>query len=433
MRVECSGPSSGAAAPVMAVNRSWFGVVAAASMALALSAPGQTTVMSVFVDGIIAELGVSRSAVSAAYMAGSLTGAVLMPFIGRAVDRYGPRVVMLGVAGCFGAVLIAASAVSEIFGLTAAFVGVRVCGQGALTLVATTTVAVYLSHRRGLGVGLVSAIGTAAICTAPVLAEPLAAMWGWRQVWIAEGLAVWMVVIPAAWLLLPRPAHPPSPIADDEVHRLLVAADVAGDFSLRQALRTPLFWVVTAAVSSCSMISTGLMFHQQSVLGERGLSTSQSAALFIVQAVAGLVATFVLGWWADRIGDRTLVAVILLALAAATLWAGWLAPGWGAVCYGVMIGVAGNGLRTVEAVAFARSFGVRHLGSIRSVVHSVSVGASAFGPLVVAMGRQHATSYRPVLIVLTVLPLLIAAAALLVKHPRSTAVDEPEATSAPGG
>jgi len=414
------------------VNRSWVAVVAASSLALALSAPGQTTVMSVFVDAIIGELGVSRAAVSTAYLAGSLTGAVLMPLIGRAVDRYGPRAVMLAVAGCFGAVLIASSALSEIIGLTAAFVGVRVCGQGALTLVATTAVAVYLSHRRGLGVGLVSAIGTAAICTAPVLVEPLASTWGWRQVWIAEGLAVWAVVIPAAWLLLPRPARAAA-AEPDPADPAPAPAHGEGALSLGQAVRTPLFWVVTAAVSTCSMISTGLMFHQQSVLGERGLSASQSAALFIVQAGAGLVAAFVLGWWADRIGDRTLVAVILLALAAATAWAGWLSPGVGAICYGVMIGIAGNGLRTVEAVAFARSFGVRHLGSIRSVVHSVSVGASAFGPLLVALGRQHAASYRPILLALTLLPLAIAAAAVFVTPPAPAAVAEPEATPTPGG
>ena len=95
---------------------------------------------------------------------------------------------------------------------------------------------------------------------------------------------------------------------------------------------------------------------------------------------------------------------------------------------------ADGGLYVPSALPqFARSFGVRHLGSIRSVVHSVSVGASAFGPLLVALGRQHAASYRPILLALTLLPLAIAAAAVFVTPPAPAAVAEPEATPTPGG
>ncbi|WP_460444206.1 MFS transporter, partial [Amycolatopsis cihanbeyliensis] len=114
-------------------------VVAAASVALALTAPGQTAAVSVFVDPLIRDLGVSRSAVSTAYLIGSLTGAFVMPVLGRLIDRYGPRRVMATIALCFGAVLMVSTAASEITGLTAAFIGIRVGGQGALNLVATTT------------------------------------------------------------------------------------------------------------------------------------------------------------------------------------------------------------------------------------------------------------------------------------------------------
>ncbi|TQJ00494.1 MFS transporter [Amycolatopsis cihanbeyliensis] len=394
-------------------------VVAAASVALALTAPGQTAAVSVFVDPLIRDLGVSRSAVSTAYLIGSLTGAFVMPVLGRLIDRYGPRRVMATIALCFGAVLIGSTAASEITGLTAAFIGIRVGGQGALNLVATTTVALYVHRRRGFATGIASAIGTAGISLTPMLLERLVSNWGWRQVWMIEGLAVWALVIPAALLLLPR--HAPAPPADDgdtEAPRGSALPPV--DWTLGQAARTGMFWVVTAGVAVCALVTTGLNFHQVSLLGERGLSPAEAAATFLPQTIAGLIATFGLGWLADRFSDRMLIIVTMAVLALATAGAGWLTPGFTAVLYGLALGACGNGIRTLEAVAFPRCFGLRHLGTIRGVVHSVTVGASAFGPLLLALGREQASTYRPILLAATALPLVVTLAGALVRTPPPT-------------
>jgi hypothetical protein len=45
-------------------------ILAAASAAVALTAPGQTAAVSVFVDPMVAELGVSRRALATAYLIG---------------------------------------------------------------------------------------------------------------------------------------------------------------------------------------------------------------------------------------------------------------------------------------------------------------------------------------------------------------------------
>jgi len=391
-------------------------VISAAAVALALTAPGQTAAVSVFVDPILGDLGVSRSAVSTAYLVGSLAGAFVMPYLGRLIDRFGPRRIMAAIAVCFGAVLVAGSAVSEIAGLTAAFIGVRVGGQGALGLVATTTVAVYVHRRRGFAIGVSSAVGTAGISLAPMLLERLVAAADWRTVWIWEGIAVWVLVVPAALLLLPR-RPPPADRPDAESPAERRGSLPLVDWTLGQAARTGMFWTVTGGVAVCALVATGLNFHQVSLLGERGLTATEAAATFLPQTVAGLVTSFGLGWLADRFSDRVLIVITMLLLAAATVGAGWVAPGFTAVLYSIALGACGNGIRTLEAVAFPRCFGLRHLGAIRGVVHSVAVGASAFGPLLVALGRDHATSYRPILFALTALPLAVVVAAALVRTP----------------
>lgn len=64
--------------------------------------------------------------------------------------------------------------------------------------------------------------------------------------------------------------------------------------------------------------------------------------------------------------------------------------------------------------AFPRVFGTAHLGSIRGFVMAVSVGSTAFGPLLFALVLDGTGSYAPALLGTAVLPLLVATAAPLV-------------------
>jgi hypothetical protein len=66
-------------------------IVGYASRALAATGPGQTVGVTLFVDPLVADLGVSRSAVSTAHLVVTLAGALALPWIGRALDRYGIR------------------------------------------------------------------------------------------------------------------------------------------------------------------------------------------------------------------------------------------------------------------------------------------------------------------------------------------------------
>ncbi|MDD9205255.1 MFS transporter, partial [Georgenia sp. 10Sc9-8] len=147
-------------------HRPWA-VVTAGAVATVMSAPGQTAAISVFTDPLISELGISRHALSTSYLIGTLAGASAMPLIGRALDRFGIGRVMAVVAAVFGGTLMALSLVSGIVGLTAGFIGIRLAGQGALGLAASTAVAVHVTHRRGLALGLTSAVGSAGISLAP--------------------------------------------------------------------------------------------------------------------------------------------------------------------------------------------------------------------------------------------------------------------------
>jgi hypothetical protein len=64
----------------------WY-VLAGAIVLQGATAPGQTVGVSVFVDHFADDLDLSRSAVSTAYLVGTLSGALTMPAAGRLIDR----------------------------------------------------------------------------------------------------------------------------------------------------------------------------------------------------------------------------------------------------------------------------------------------------------------------------------------------------------
>lgn len=155
------------------------------------------------------------------------------------------------------------------------------------------------------------------------------------------------------------------------------------------------------------------------VLSERGLSSAQAAATFLPQTLAGLGSAPLIGMALDRISPRPVMIGSMMMLVVALVAGGFVGPGWGAVVYGVALGVAGNSFRTVEAAALPRYFGTDNLGEIRGIVHSVAVAASAVGPLMLAVGREWVESYRPLLLGATVLPAVLIIGIVLVAEPAS--------------
>src|SRR5690606_3938062 len=295
-------------------------------------------------DPLINDLHLTRTQISTAYLIGTLTGAAALPWVGRALDRWGVRRLAIVIAAGFGAVLVGLSWVTDLVGLTFGYVAVRLAGQGALTLVATTAVALWFDRRRGTASGISTAVGGMGISLTPVLTEHLIAEFGWRAAWTAQGAAIWvtgLVGLPfgsvavrlagqgartlvattavALWFDRRRgtasgistavggmgisltPVLTEHLIAEFGWRAAWTAQGVAiwvvllpiAVFGLRGsppvrhrpgapgdgsragvgwALRTPLFWVITAGAGATGMLATALGFHQISLLGEQGLS-----------------------------------------------------------------------------------------------------------------------------------------------------------------
>lgn len=411
---------------IPAPHRGFYGwrVVLYASIALALTGPGQTFGVSVFVNPMIDDLGISRTTMTTSYLIGTLVGALALPWIGQAIDRYGVRRVMIIVGAVFGAFLIAMSFVSGIVGLTAGFVGIRMMGQGALNLTATTSVALWFTRKRGLAMGIVTAVGAVGMTLVPLLGELLIADYGWRQTWVIEGLVVWALVLPIAIFgIRNRPSDVGQYVDGDPAP--VDGSDNVWGVKRSEALRTGFFWLVTAAVATISAITTAVVFHQIDLLGSRGLTPTEAAANFIPQTVATLIATLGIGALADRFSPRVVLATSMVMLAGGLALGTAVTPGVIAISFGMLIGASGGAMRVVEATELPRYFGTLHIGAIRGVVTSVGIAGAAVGPLVFSLIHDITGDYTAVLVVSIIVPAAVMVATFIVRLPQHS---EPDAS-----
>jgi len=391
-------------------RRWWVLMVAAGGILTAMTFPGQTAGLSPFTDPLIDQLDIDRTSLSLSYLIATLVGASAMPFLGRLLDTYGARRSIMIIGVTLALVLVGISFITEILGLTASYVGLRMVGQGALTLAATTLVARAVTHRPGLALGIVGAVGAAGISLAPVAIERLIAWTDIATVWRIEAAMVMLIVVPIAIFL---PKDGPERTASGT----LIIPPTESGHTVAQALRTGMFWVLSGAGFTLGMLATGLAFHLVSILGEQGLSPSEAAANFIPQTVTALLATLGFGAIIDRIDPRWGVAASMLLLSGALVFLPYVNPGVNGIAFGLILGASLGALRGVEAAAFVRYYGRGHIGAIRGVATAIGLASTALGPLYFALGLEWTGSYVQPSVLAALLPAVVALAALFVRPP----------------
>jgi MFS family permease len=392
-------------------------ILVLASITAALTGPGQTIGVSVFVDHFILDLGISRSQVATAYLVGTLVAALGLPLIGRHIDRVGVRRSMTTIGFAFGVALVAMAGVQGIVALTIGFFAIRLTGQGSLSLVSTVAVTHWFSRKRGTALGIFSTATGIMMAVVPVGLNLIIEAYSWRVAWIASAIVVWLVVIPIArvgMINYPSDVHQfpdgVEPTALDET------GSVDHPSATRaEALRTPRFWVVVGASAAVGLLSTALNFHQISMLTAAGLTATEAAVMFLPQVIGAAVSGLFFGFLADRLTGRSLIPIVMALLTASMLLTLTLSPGAAVVIYAISLGAAGGASRTVTATLLPRWFGVTHIGSIQGTASLINVGSTALGPVLMAITRDATGSYGAAGAWLSLIPITIGLIAMTLR------------------
>ncbi|QDV38547.1 MFS transporter [Tautonia plasticadhaerens] len=409
--------------PTPGRRRYYYGwvILGVAATAMFMSGPGQSYSMAAFIDPMLADLGLARSQYSLAYLVATLISGSLLPVIGRLLDRKGARLVLPVVAALLGLACLGMSGVGALLGLYLGLTCVRSLGQGALTLVGTWMVSQWFERRRGLAMGLLGLGSTLSFMAFPAGNLAMIEGLGWRGAWVGLGLGVWaLLMLPALLLVRNRPEDlglEPDRIAPPEGAGGSAAGGSYASWTSGQAIRTASFWKVVAALSTSAMVSTGLVFHQVSILGERGLSGGAALSLLTIQAAFACVMSLVGGALADRVAPRRLLATSMALMAVAmTFLLVPVTPGT-ALIYSALLGLHTGIQRCCGAVTLAGFFGRGHFGSIKGIAMSLVIGASALGPLPLALAKDLLGRYDLALMALMAFPVLAGIAVWSARPP----------------
>ena len=363
----------------------------------------------VFFKPLSQEFGWSRAQVSLAFSLSLLVMSFLLPVVGRLVDRFGARKVIVPSVLLFGLGLMSFALLSpQLWHLYAIYFALGIVGGGTAPIPYSNVLSHWFDKRRGLALGLAMVgLGLGTFIT-PALAQRLIEIGGWRWAYVWMGVMVMIVAIPVVVVFLKEKPQMLGLTPDGEPAIAIQAAQHEG-LSSQEARRTGTFWLLVAAFFLMSASVHGCLIHLVPLLTDRGV-TPQAAAL----ATSLLGGALLLG----RVGAGYLLdhffasAVALFFFSGAAcgfilLWSG--ATGAFAFIAAFLIGLGMGAEGDIIAYLISRYFGLRAFGEIYGYAFSAFTLGGVIGPLLMGIGFDSTGSYQFMLGVFIFASLLAAA------------------------
>lgn len=411
----------------------WW-IVLAAGVATFVSSAFGGVLQSVVLRPMTDEFGWTLSEFTFANTIASILAAFSGLVVGPLVDRRGARPLMLSGSLVFGATLLATSFVTELW----QFVVLRlVAGVLAGPLIAGVVVNVSVSkwfvRRRGWAISLASSGFSFATMIMPVAGTAAVTAFGWRGAHVVLAIFFWALMLPAALVmrrepedygLLPDGQRPGEARTEAERQQLERARrDLEGSYTRQDALRTPAFWMLTLTFGVFVGANIAMLFHAIPYMTGSGFTSAQAGFAFATTGISGLIAKFV--WGVALQGVRRFDARHFSALAAVCAGTSTLLlvvatasqsmPVAFLAC--LLWGFGFGSVTPLSEFMWAGYFGRRHLGAVRSAGTPFSVGATAAGPLLVAVWFDVAGSYDGAFVAMTVAYAVAAAIILISREP----------------
>ncbi|MEM1297794.1 MAG: MFS transporter [Pseudomonadota bacterium] len=388
-------------------------MVAVASLCIFASGPGQSHTFGAFNALIAADLGLGLTEVASAYGVATTAAAFLLPFFGRVVEKYGPRLSLFSVSLLLGGACLLFGAVANLLWLVVGFGLLRFLGQGSLMLGASNLVAQWFSAKRGFAMGLMMIGFASSIAVHPTLGRILIELVGWREAWVILGFMTWVMMLPVLWFtVVDRPeligALPDGEKADDTD----APPPALSGATLEEALRHPSFYLVAGGFFMISALVTTLHFHQFNIFEAQGLDPDDATNAYLITALAMMAFMPIVGRGFDRFRTRYMFALGLCVQATALVGVTFVTSVPTFVAYAVLFGLNNTFSMTMAGYLWPRYFGRKQLGRIQGTGQMVLVVGASLGPIPVSLAFDFIGDATTTLRVLALLPLAAAVAVI---------------------
>ncbi len=355
------------------------------------SAPGQTFFISLLSGEIRHATNLSDGEFAAIYSLATLCSAVVMIWSGGLIDKIGLKklsiALVFGLATGCGILSISSGVVSLVIGLFL----LRQFGQGLMYLTSTTTMVRYLEKNRGKSTALAGMGYAISEAVVPSIVVALLLWVGWRSSWQVSAVFLLLVMVPAILYLLQghQQRHHQYLAQLSQFDNEPQKDSLKRQWTRPEVMRDKFFYLLMPGLMSQPLMFTGFIFHQVHLVESKGWSLSVWASLFFMYALVSVGTKIISGFLVDRYGAIRMVpwlsipmgiGLVLLAVSSNIIGGG---------VFLALMGITVGFQSTVSAPFWSEMYGIKHLGSIKSLATSVMVLSTAISPIIIGGYIDH--------------------------------------------
>lgn len=388
--------------------RQHWGVVLAGMIGMVLATVHVYSI-GVFIAPLEAAFGWSRSEIMFGFTIYTLMGAVMVPFFGVLIDKYGPRRMgIMGVisyCGCLAAISLATSNLWSWWALW------FLLSFGAVMIkptVWTAGVSSLFVKNRGLALAIVlcgTGIGSSFV---PIISHAVSESVGWRVGYLSLAAIGFVVAAPIVFFFFTS--------ASDNARRSLSSAtasqQILTGLGTREALLSKSFLKIAIGGFCVTVAIISFVMNLVPIMSSNGLSRETAATLAGLVGITSIIGRLFTGYLLDRFPGNLVGGIVVLGPIFSCLCF-ILAPdsipiiALGVIVLGLSLGAE------VDVVSYlmTKYFGMRSFGAIFGTFVSIWNIAIGLGPLIASYIYDISGSYQTALWLY--IPLLLIASVSL--------------------
>lgn len=361
-----------------------YPVVAAAFGVQAVAIGLTSSAYPIFIESLEKDFAATRTEISFGVPLVVAAGALVAPWVGRAVDRGSPRRVMIAGALTMMLGMFGIAAAPSLAWAAAAWVFLVGIGHALLgPIPAMTVIANWFVARRATMVA-VAAIGmTVGGAVVPPAGEFLIQSVGWRGALFCMGLAAALIAVPIVWFGIRKSPEEIGAFPDGAAGPAAPGPLDAKNSSARDILADWRFWPVAGIFAALLGLGIAFITHLVPLAAERGISREVAVGVLSVAAVSSAVGKLLFGTLTDRIGPRR---ALLLGVGLQMLSWGGLALARGPIVYAASATCFTLAIACtvpVQVGFVSALFGRSHFGRATGLINLFSIiGVFALAPLI---------------------------------------------------
>ncbi len=337
------------------------------------------------------DLGASQSQLSGALSIWFVSSAIASIFLGRLLDKFSIKKIMMIGGVIFSLGLFSISFVQSSFSLLLIYGTLLAVGGPALgNLSVTKLVANWFEKNAGMALGI-AAIGISfSGVVLPLLVDPLIDLIGWRSVYIVFGLIVIFLLIPLVRYLVIDTPEEVGQFKDNLIEK--PSEEFQDLMEIKDFFKHNIFWIISLAFAFQFLAMGGVLLHlplhseSQGFLETwtvLGLPIKQTVFAYSIAALGGVVGKVFFGYLMDRL-SANIPVMIMMAMQSVGIFGLTLIDNYllfTLFCF--IFGLGFGGAMVLMSASFLKAFGSQNLGSVRGISALIIVPVQPVGMILV--------------------------------------------------